>query len=142
MADGGDGTVEVLINALGGIFVPVNVHDPLGRIINSRFGWLSESKCAVIEMAEASGLKLLSSDELNPMIASSRGTGELILEAIRHGAKKLILGIGGSATIDGGIGMLKALGFKLVDNKDNEVDGGNGLIQVANVVTDDVISEL
>lgn len=143
LADGGDGTVDVLINALGGIFVPVKVHDPLGRIINSRFGWLSESKCAVIEMAEASGLKLLSTDELNPMIASSRGTGELILEAIRHGAKKIILGIGGSATIDGGIGMLKALGFKLVENKGNEVvDGGNGLIQIVNVVTDDVINEL
>jgi len=143
LADGGDGTVDILTNALGGIFVPINVHDPLGRIINSRFGWLLESKCAIIEMAEASGLKLLSANELNPMIASSRGTGELILEAIRHGAKKIILGIGGSATIDGGIGMLKALGFKLEDIHGNEVvDGGNGLIQVVNVVTDDVISEL
>jgi glycerate kinase len=143
LADGGDGTVDVLINALGGTFVPVKVHNPLGRIINSRFGWLSETKCAIIEMAEASGLKLLSTNELNPMIASSRGTGELILEAIQHGAKKIILGIGGSATIDGGIGMMKALGFKLVDNKgDGVVDGGNGLVQVANIVSNDVISEL
>ena len=143
LADGGDGTVDVIINALGGIFVPVNVRDPLGRKINARFGWLSESKCAVIEMAEASGLKLLSTYELNPMIASSRGTGELIMEAIHHGAKKIILGIGGSATMDGGIGMMNALGFKLVDNKGNEVvDGGSGLIQVANIVTDNVNSEL
>jgi len=143
LADGGDGTVDLIINALGGIFIPVKVHDPLGRIINSRFGWLSESKCAVIEMTEASGLKLLSTDELNPMIASSRGTGELILEAIQLGAKKIILGIGGSATMDGGIGMMNALGFRLVDNKGDDVDdGGIGLVQVANVVIDDVISEL
>lgn len=143
LADGGDGTVEVLINALGGIFVPVTVHDPLGRAIISRFGWLSESKCAVIEMAEASGLKLLAASELNPMVASSRGTGELMLEAIKQGAKKIILGIGGSATIDGGIGMLKAFGFSLVDVNGNEVvEGGSGLNQVATILTGNVSTEL
>src|SRR5512133_4081631 len=66
LADGGDGTLEVLINALGGIFIPIEVHDPLGRMIISRFGWVSESKCAIIEMAEASGLSLLTVSELNP----------------------------------------------------------------------------
>lgn len=140
LADGGDGTVEVIVNALGGIFVPVMVHDPLGRTIKSRFGWMPESKIAVVEMAEASGLKLLASKELNPMIASSRGTGELILEAFKQGAKKIILGIGGSATIDGGIGMLKALGFKLTDVSGQEVaEGGCGLIQVANISNDNVV---
>lgn len=143
LADGGDGTVDVLINALGGIFIEVEVHDPLGRVILSRFGWLSESKCAVIEMAEASGIKLLSESELNPMIASSRGTGELILEAINRGAKKIILGIGGSATIDGGIGMLKALEYRLVDVLGNDVvEGGYGLNQVAGIFTDNVSSKL
>lgn len=143
LADGGDGTLEVLINALGGIFVPVEVHDPLGRMIISRFGWLSESKCAIIEMAEASGLSLLTVNELNPMIASSRGTGELILEAINRGAKKIILGIGGSATIDGGMGMLKALGYRITDVNGNEVaEGGNGLIRVARVIADSVPGEL
>lgn len=143
MADGGDGTLELLINALGGIFVPVEVHDPLGRIIGSRFGWLADSKCAIIEMAEASGLKWLALSELNPMKATSRGTGELMLEAINRGAKKIILGIGGSATVDGGIGMLKALGFKLLDVAGNEVDdGGAGLIQVAAIFTDKVSPDL
>lgn len=143
LADGGDGTLEVLINALSGIFVPVKVHDPLGRMINSRFGWLSESKCAIIEMAEASGIRLMTVGDLNPMIATSRGTGELILEAIKRGAKKIILGIGGSATIDGGLGMLKALGFRITDVDENEVaEGGNGLIRVARVIADNVPGEL
>jgi glycerate kinase len=143
LADGGDGTLEVLINALNGIFVPVNVHDPLGRMIPARFGWLAESKCAIIEMAEASGIRLLAVSELNPMIATSRGTGELILEAIDRGAKKIILGIGGSATIDGGIGMLKALGFRITDVLGNEVaEGGSGLIRVADIFTDEVNSGL
>jgi glycerate 2-kinase len=143
LADGGDGTTELIIRSLGGEFIDVNVHDPLGRKMSSRFGWLVESKCAIIEMAEASGMKLLKVSELNPMLASSHGTGELILEAVNHGAKKIILGIGGSATVDGGIGMLKALGFLLLDNKGNEVaDGGAGLKSVAVISIDHVKSEL
>ena len=134
LADGGDGTAELLINALGGVFIPVNVHDPLGRIILSRFGWLAESRCAIIEMAEASGLKLLEHSELNPMLASSRGTGELMMEAVKRGAQKIILGIGGSATVDGGAGMLKALGCNLTDSAEDEVvEGGEGLIQLASI---------
>jgi glycerate 2-kinase len=143
LADGGDGTVDVLINALGGEFIPVKVHDPLGRPIISRFGWLAGSKCAVVEMAEASGLKLLSTNELNPMVASSRGTGELIHAAVQLGAKRVILGIGGSATIDGGLGMMKALGFGIIDKSGNEVvEGGSGLIGLAAVLTDNVPIEL
>jgi len=136
LADGGDGTAELLVKALNGEFVPVKVHDPLGREIMSRFGWIENLKLAVIEMAEASGLKLLASSELNPMLASSRGTGELMVEAVKQGAQKIILGIGGSATVDGGIGMLKALGFELLDTSGNEViEGGNGLIQVNQVLS-------
>ena len=143
MADGGDGTLELLVKGMGATFIAVEVHDPLGRIIISRFGWLPESKCAIIEMAEASGMRLLAASELNPMIASSRGTGELIGEAIRRGAEKIILGIGGSATVDGGIGMLKALEFRLVDINGNEVtEGGGGLKQVTAVFTDKVRPEL
>ena len=139
LADGGDGTSELLVNALGGIFIQVSVHDPLGRVINSHFGWIPESKCAIIEMAEASGLNLLATDELNPMVASSRGTGELILAAIKNGAQKVILGIGGSATVDGGIGMLMALGFKLLDHRGVVIEeGGNGLLQIACIKTDKV----
>ena len=143
LADGGDGTSELLVNELGGIFVPVPVHDPLGRPVISRYGWLEESKCAIIEMAEASGIILLSADELNPMVASSRGTGELILAAVKNGAQKIILGIGGSATVDGGTGMLMALGFTLLDHSGEVVkEGGIGLAQVAQVLTDNVRPEI
>ena len=143
MADGGDGTAELLINALKGVFIPCNVHDPLGRMITSRYGWLADSRCAIIEMAEASGLKLVSATELNPMTASSRGTGELILEAVNNGAKKIILGLGGSATVDGGMGMLKGMGFKLHDTAGQEVaDGGDGLIRVASISSENVEPEL
>ncbi len=129
LADGGDGTTSLLIKTLNGTFVPVEVLDPLGRKIQSRFGWLADSKCAIIEMAEASGLDLLTNAELNPMIASSFGTGELMNAAVAHGAKKIILGIGGSATVDGGLGMLKALGFSATDSAGHEVSlGGNGLL--------------
>ena len=143
LADGGDGTAEILVTALRGIFVPVKVHDPLGRIIDSRFGWIAGTNCAIIEMAEASGLKLLANNELNPIIASSRGTGELMMAAINLGAKKIILGVGGSATVDGGIGMLKALGFKLDDNIGDEViEGGGGLIHIAKIHSENVKTEL
>ncbi len=143
LADGGDGTAELLLNALGGIFVPVKVHDPLGRVIISRFGWLPEPRWAIIEMAEASGMKLVMSSELNPLVASSRGTGELILEAVNRGAQKIILGIGGSATVDGGIGMLKALGFKLLDINRIEVpEGGKGLIEVDEISAENVKPEV
>jgi len=143
LADGGDGTNELLINKLGGIFIQVPVHDPVGRQINSRYGWLAESKCAIIEMAEASGLNLLTADELNPMVVSSRGTGELILAAVKNGVQKIILGIGGSATVDGGTGMLMALGFTLLDHTGNAIEeGGNGLIQIAQILSSNVRPEI
>ncbi|MEI6140175.1 MAG: glycerate kinase [Mariniphaga sp.] len=143
LADGGDGTSEVLVNTLKGLFVPVLVTDPLGREIDSRFGWLAETQCAIIEMAEASGLKLLGLTEMNPMVASSRGTGELIDAALKMGAKKIIFGIGGSATVDGGIGMLKALGYRLLDQGGKEVsEGGNGLIEVSDINVSEVSPDL
>ncbi len=143
LADGGDGTNELLIKGLNGIFVPVKVHDPLGRLIDSRYGWIPESMCAIIEMAEASGIKLLINNELNPMVASSHGTGELMLEAIKNGAQKIILGIGGSATVDGGIGMLKALGFSLTDNSGVEIpEGGDGLIRLKSINAGNILPNI
>ena len=143
LADGGDGTSEVLVSTLKGLFVPVVVSDPLGRKVNSRFGWLAETQCAIIEMAEASGLKLLGLTEMNPMVASSRGTGELINSAVKMGAKKIILGIGGSATVDGGTGMLKALGYRLLDKEGNEVpEGGDGLVEVSDINFSEVSPDL
>ncbi|MFV8827716.1 glycerate kinase [Alkalihalobacterium sp. APHAB7] len=113
MADGGEGTMENLVHATNGFIISVNVTDPLGRSISSAYGVLGDEKTAVIEMAQASGLPLLTEHERNPLRASSFGTGELILHALDQGYRKFIIGLGGSATNDGGIGMLQALGVKL-----------------------------
>ena len=137
IADGGDGTLEVLLNTLDGEYITEFCHDPLGRDIISRYGWISKTNTAVIEMAEASGLKLLSSEEYNPLVASTRGTGDLINAAVKKGAEKIILGIGGSATVDGGTGMLKALGFSLLDKFGNEIqEGGGGLSHLKTIKFD------
>jgi glycerate kinase len=126
IADGGDGTAEVLVENLNGNFIKTIVSDPLGRKIESVFGWLSDKNTAVIEMADASGLKLLQNNELNPIIASSFGTGELIKKAVEKGAKRIILGVGGSATVDGGTGMMKALGARFINKEGNMIAEGGG----------------
>jgi glycerate 2-kinase len=115
LADGGDHTLEVFHNWLGGSIKSSPVNDPLGRKILAEWLYLENDKTAIIEMAKASGISLLKNDELNPLKASSFGTGQLIKAAIENGAKKIILGLGGSATIDGGLGILQALGAELFD---------------------------
>ncbi|CBJ79701.1 glycerate kinase I [Xenorhabdus bovienii str. Jollieti] len=115
MADGGEGTVESLVAATGGQIISCSVTDPLGQPVDAFFGLLGDGKTAVIEMAAASGLHLVPMEQRNPLITTSYGTGELILAALEHGAQKLILGIGGSATNDGGAGMMQALGAQLWD---------------------------
>jgi len=115
VGDGGDGTGKLLLNHLGGKMIDCATLDPLGRKITSSFGLIDEGKTAVIEMANASGLRLLRTDELNPLRASTYGTGQLIVAALDKGATKIILCIGGSATVDGGAGILQALGFQFLD---------------------------
>jgi glycerate kinase len=115
IADGGDGTGSLIIERCKGVIVPQQVHDPLGRKIHSRFGVIDNGKTAVIEMADASGLRLLKKEELNPMQTSSYGTGELINAALDRGVNKIIIAMGGSATVDGGCGILKALGIDFLD---------------------------
>jgi len=115
IADGGDGTGSLIIERCNGIIVPQQVHDPLGRKIDSRFGLIDNGKTAIIEMADASGLRLLKKEELNPMQTSSYGTGELINAALDRGVNKIIIAMGGSATVDGGCGILKALGIDFLD---------------------------
>lgn len=110
VADGGEGTTDAVMKELGGDFVTMSVHDPLGRPIEARYGIADD--LAVIEMATASGLTLLSPEERNPLKTSTYGTGEMILDAINHGCTRLFVGIGGSATNDAGTGMLQALGFR------------------------------
>ncbi|MEG1349526.1 MAG: glycerate kinase, partial [Hafnia sp.] len=134
MADGGEGTVESMVAATGGERVHVNVTGPLGLPVNGFFGWMGDGETAVIEMAAASGLHLVAPEQRNPLVTTSLGTGELILAALNHGARKIILGIGGSATNDGGAGMMQALGahFHDIDGKELHV-GGAALAQLASV---------
>ena len=113
VADGGEGTVEAVVDALGGEIVRCTVSDPLGRPIQARYGIAGEK--AIIEMAAASGLPLLQPAERNPWMTSTYGTGEIIMDAIQRGCRQFLVGIGGSATNDAGTGMLQALGFKFYD---------------------------
>ena len=115
VGDGGDGTAALLIQKCGGTIVPAEVHDPLGRKIRARFGLIDNGKTAVIEMADASGLRLLRREEFDPLHATTFGTGELIKCALDRGVNKIIIGIGGSATVDGGTGILQALGVRFLD---------------------------
>jgi glycerate 2-kinase len=110
MADGGEGTVQSLVDATGGRIVKTEVTGPLGDRVQAFFGMLGDGKTAVIEMAAASGLHLVPSEKRNPLVTTTRGTGELILAALDEGAEHIIIGIGGSATNDGGAGMIQALG--------------------------------
>jgi len=112
MADGGEGTVEVICNARGGSWVQCKAHDPLGRQIDACYAWIGDEKLAVMEMSEASGMRRLSQSERDPLRATTFGVGEMILDAVSRGASEIIIGLGGSATNDGGFGMAGALGFR------------------------------
>ena len=117
MADGGEGTVQALVDATGGKIMTKEVTDPLGGRVTAHWGLLSDKVTGVIEMAAASGLPLVPTEKRNPLVTTTYGTGELILAALESGCRKLIIGIGGSATNDGGAGMAQALGAELVDSK-------------------------
>lgn len=135
MADGGEGTVEALVESTGGIIVNTLVTHPLGdKKIKAEYGLLGNGEKAIIEMASASGIHLVEREKRNPLITTTYGTGELILDAINRGVKHIIIGIGGSATNDGGAGMLQALGCHLLDKEGNELPfGGAALINLNNI---------
>lgn len=128
IADGGEGTVRALVAARGGRLVVTRATGPLGRPVNAAWGLLSDGETAVIEMAAASGLPLIRRDERNPLRTTSFGTGELICHAMDAGARHLIVGIGGSATNDGGAGMLEALGARFLDRHGRELPRGGGAL--------------
>ncbi|MCK0145424.1 glycerate kinase [Arenibacter sp. F26102] len=126
ISDGGEGVLEAIMTGAGGTRVPVLVMDPLLRQIKAEYGILNDNKTAVIEMAKASGLELLKEVEKNPLTTSTYGTGQLIKDALEKGCNKIIVGIGGSATNDGGAGMIRALGAKFLNDKGKEINEGGG----------------
>ncbi|MDR2434915.1 MAG: glycerate kinase [Treponema sp.] len=134
LADGGEGTARAVTQAAGGRFVKASVTGPLDGRIETEFGLIEGGRVAVLDMASASGIELVGRDKLNPMKATSYGTGELIAAALDTGAEELIIGIGGSATNDGGAGMISALGFRVLDDKGQPAgQGGEALAKIASV---------
>ena len=127
LADGGEGFAKALTLNAGGDFVSVLVQDPLGRSIQATYGLSADSRTAFVEMAAASGLSLLAEGERDPTLSSSHGTGQLLTDALERGAESIVLGIGGSATNDGGTGLAAALGFRFLDKNKKEImpKGGN-----------------
>ncbi len=125
IADGGDGTLEVLVGFFQGTYITCQVDDPLGRPIQAKFGLIEDGKTAIIEMAAASGIRHLKEHELNPLKASTTGTGQLIREALDRKVDEVIITLGGSATVDGALGMLQELGLEVFD-KDGKALMGNG----------------
>ncbi len=126
MADGGEGTVEALVAATGGSVREARVSGPRGESLSARIGLLGDAHTAVIEMAAASGLVLVAREHRDPLVTSTRGTGELLLAAIGAGARRVIVGIGGSATNDGGAGLGQALGYRLLDDRGRDLNPGGG----------------
>jgi glycerate kinase len=134
MAEGGAGTVRAMVQATGGQLINTEVHGPLGEKVTATWGILGDMSSAVIEVAAASGLALIPNNKLNPMLASTNGTGELILAALESGCRKIIIGLGDSATVDGGAGVAQALGIKLLDaNLESITPGGAGLSRLKHI---------
>ncbi len=143
LADGGEGTVDAIIAATGGKMVETTVHNPLGIMIQSNYGIIPRTKTAIIEMSSAAGITLIDEASRNPLNTTTFGVGELILDAISKGCRKFIIGIGGSATNDGGVGMLQALGFEFLDKCGNQVAfGAKGLKDIVEISADNAIKEL
>ena len=139
VADGGEGTVEALRDTLGGRIVSCKVHDPLMREIEASYAILGDNRTAVLEMAAASGLPLLSADERNPLKTSTYGTGELIADALDKGCDRFLVGIGGSATNDGGMGAFCALGYRFLDKSSCVLPPcGESLLKLAGIDASEV----
>ncbi len=143
MADGGEGTAEVICNARGGSWVQCKAHDPLGREIDARYAWIGEEKVALMEMSEAAGMRRLSENERDPLRATTFGVGEMILDAVSRGASEIIIGLGGSATNDGGFGMARALGFRFFSDANELTDGVSELEKLTEItVPEEIVGAL
>jgi len=126
MADGGEGTMQSLVDATDGKIYSIEVVGPLGNKVEAQYGILGEGEIGILEMASASGIQLVHPEKRNPLVTTTYGTGQLIKACLDHGVKKLLIGIGGSATNDGGAGVIQALGGKLLDKQGNELSFGGG----------------
>ena len=136
IADGGEGMLDVLISATQGKYRTLPAHGPLMELIQTQYGISGDGQTALIEMAAISGLPLVPEEKRNPMLTTTYGTGELILDALEQGCRRFIVGIGGSATNDAGLGMLQALGFRFLDKRGNLLGtGGKIMSQVASIDT-------
>ena len=143
VADGGEGTTEAVVSATDGEYVTATVTNPLGEKMQSRYGIIPQRKTAVIEMSEAAGITLVDEKDRNPLNTTTFGVGEMIADAISKGCRKFIIGIGGSATNDGGVGMLQALGFEFLDKNKNQVAlGAKGLENIVEIKTENSLKEL
>ncbi|MBR5205580.1 MAG: glycerate kinase [Alistipes sp.] len=143
IADGGEGTMAAMSKAMGGELCNVVVSDPLGRSIEAAYGYVESEGVAIVDTASASGLTLLASSERNPMLTTSYGTGEIIAASIRRGCRRIYLGLGGSATNDGGMGLLRALGYRFYDAYGEELMGcGRDLCRVSRIDASQRIAKL
>lgn len=141
MADGGEGTAETLVDGMNGSTVEITVTGPLGTPVQASYGLIKDENLAIIEVASACGLTLLSKDQLNPLKTTTYGVGELINHAFNNGARKFIIGLGGSATNDGGVGMLQAMGYEFLDADGNEIAFGGGSLSSINSIRKTAQSE-
>ena len=143
LADGGEGTVEAIVGGRNGEMRQIKATGPLGKAVTCSYGIIKETKTAVIEMSAAAGITLVSGEEKNPLYTTTRGVGEMIKDAISLGCRRFIVGIGGSATNDGGVGMLQALGYGFLDRNGNQIPyGAIGLKELEKITDDQVLPEL
>lgn len=143
LADGGEGTVQALTLGMGGTLQSVRVSGPLGDPVDAQYGILADGVTAIVEMSAAAGITQVPDEKRNPLHTTTYGVGELLVDAIRRGCRRFIVGIGGSATNDGGVGMLQALGYGFLDENGEQVErGGAGLAHIRSITSDGVLPEL
>ena len=143
LADGGEGTVEALVKGMDGIYKKVKVTGPLGEKVEATYGIIEETKTAIMEMSQAAGITLVPDEKRNPLYTTTYGVGEMIMDAIQNGCRRFIVGIGGSATNDGGVGMLQALGYQFTNALGEEIaDGARGLKELKSISDENVLPEL
>lgn len=143
LADGGEGTIDALVRSLGGSIQTINGTGPLGELRQTEYGIIPRNHTAIIEMSKAAGLTLVPPEKRNPLFTTTYGVGEVIRDAIQKGCRKFIIGIGGSATNDGGVGMLQSLGFQFLNSSGNSIPvGARGLEELAEIRTEQALPEL